>query len=104
MAKKTKGPRKTKRAAAKPSAVPPGYRTVTPYLVIDGAAKALDWYKRTFGAKELERSPMLDAKLLHASMKIGDSVVMMSEEFPGADTRSPNAMFAQGEHPGTGSG
>ena len=71
------------------SPVPEGMRTVTPYLAIDGAARALDFYKHAFGAKELAREPAPDGRLVHAMMKIGDSVVMMSDEFPGSLTRAP---------------
>lgn len=93
-------PKKTKRSvkktakktrrAAKLSPIPPGMRTVTPYLFIKGAAEALEFYKKAFGAKEISRQPMPDGKLLHAMMKIGDSFVMMSDLFeepsaPGTD-------------------
>jgi PhnB protein len=64
------------------SYVPEGYRTVTPYLVIKGAAEAIEWYKKAFGAEEIARMPMPDGRLMHAEIKIGDSFVMMSDEFP----------------------
>jgi len=64
-------------------------RTVTPYLVIEGASKAIEFYKRAFGAKEIDRSPMPDGTLMHATIRIGDSVIMMSDEFPGGDSKSP---------------
>lgn len=88
-------PKKTKRSGRKASRprklspIPPGMRTVTPYLAIAGAAQALDFYKRAFGAKELSRSPMPDGKLMHAEMKIGDTRIMMSDEFPGSLIRAP---------------
>ncbi len=88
-------PKKTKRSARKPrgarrlSPIPPGMRTVTPYLAIAGAADALEFYKKAFGAKELSREALPDGKLMHASMKIGDSLIMMADEFPGSSTRSP---------------
>lgn len=88
-------PKKTKRSGRKTSRprklspIPPGMRTVTPYLVIAGAAQALDFYKRAFGAKELSRSPMPDGKLMHAEMRIGDTRIMMSDEFPGSLMRAP---------------
>src|SRR2546422_10543973 len=91
MARKTrraKAPaRKTKKALAP---VTPGIRTVTPYLFMNGAAKAIEFYKKAFGAKEIDRSPMPDGTLMHATIKIGDSIVMMSDAFPGGDSSSPS--------------
>ena len=78
---------------AKP--VPEGYRTVTPYLVVRGAAQAIDFYRRAFGAEEVTRSPALDGqRILHAELKIGDSRIMLSDEFPdmGMGCRSPEAL------------
>lgn len=89
MAKKSKRSTKRRSRTARLSPVPPNMRTVTPYLAIAGAAEALEFYKRAFGAKELDRSPMPDGKLMHATMKIGDSVVMMADEFPGSQVRAP---------------
>jgi len=68
--------------------------TVTPYLVIDGAARAIDFYKKAFGAKEVDRSPMPDGTLMHATIQIGDSIIMMSDEFPGGDTKAPTSAAA----------
>jgi len=62
---------------------------VTPYLAIDGAANALEFYKKAFGAKELNRQTTPDGKILHANVKIGDSMVMMSDVFPGSLMKSP---------------
>ena len=73
------------------TAAPRGIRTVTPYLVIDGASKAIEFYKRAFGAKEVDRSPMPDGTLMHATIRIGDSIIMMSDEFPGGDSKSPTS-------------
>src|SRR3989442_9872416 len=91
MARKTrraKAPaRRTKKALAP---VTPGIRTVTPYLFMNGAAKAIEFYKKAFGAKEIDRSPMPDGTLMHATVKIGDSIVMMSDAFPGGDSSSPS--------------
>ena len=90
--------RKTRRAKAPArkqkktlSPITPGIRTVTPYLFIEGAAKAIEFYKKAFGAKEVDRSPMPDGSLMHATIKIGDSIVMMSDAFPGGDSASPKA-------------
>ncbi len=84
--KGTSGPR-----AAASTANPAGQRTVTPYLVIDGASKAIEFYKRAFGAKEVNRSPMPDGSIMHAAIRIGDSIIMMSDEFPGGDSKSPTS-------------
>lgn len=62
--------------------VPDRYHTVTPSLVVDGAAKAIEFYKKAFGAEELGRAPGPGGKLMHAEIRIGDSVIMMSDEFP----------------------
>jgi len=63
--------------------VPNGFHSVTPYLAINGAALAIEWYKRAFGARELTRQATPDGKLIHARVKIGDSIVMLSDVFPG---------------------
>ena len=81
-------------AAARVSAVPRGMHTVTPYLVIGGAAKAIEFYKKAFGAKEVSRQPMPDGTLMHAMIQIGDSMIMMSDEFPGGDSKSPTSAGA----------
>jgi PhnB protein len=67
---------------------PEGYHSVTPYLVCDGAAKAIDFYARAFGAKELFRLPMGD-KVGHAEIMIGDSHVMLSDEWPDMNLLGP---------------
>jgi PhnB protein len=69
--------------------IPSGFCTVTPYLAIKGAAKAIEFYKKAFGAKELSRNILPDGRILNAQIKIGDSIVMLSEEFPGSDVKSP---------------
>jgi PhnB protein len=61
--------------------VPEGYHSVTPYLVVDGAAAAIDFYHAAFGAEEVLRMPMGD-RIAHAEVKIGDSHVMLSDEWP----------------------
>lgn len=76
---------------AKP--IPDGYRTVTPYLTIKGAAQAIDFYKRAFGAQEGERMTGPDGQsVMHAEIKIGDSLVMLSDEFPQMGGRSPQTL------------
>ena len=77
--------------SSKLSPIPAGFRSVTPYLAIDGAARAIEFYKKAFGAKELTRQATPDGKIMNASVKIGDSIVMMSDVFPGS-AKSPNAL------------
>jgi PhnB protein len=69
--------------------VPKGFHTVTPYLVVNNGSVAIEFYKKAFGAKELLRHETPDGKILNAQLRIGDSMVLLSDEFPGADTRSP---------------
>jgi PhnB protein len=76
---------------AKP--IPDGYRTVTPYIAIRGAAQAIDFYKRAFGAQEIARMTDPDGKrVMHAEIKIGDSIVMISDEFPQGGCVSPQTL------------
>jgi PhnB protein len=77
--------------AAKP--IPDGYHTVTPYLIIKGAAKALDFYKKAFSATELMRlaDPKSD-NIGHAEIKIGDSTIMLADEYPDMGYRSPKSL------------
>lgn len=76
----------------RPKPIPDGYHTVTPYLIIRDAAKALDFYKRAFGATESVRMAMPDGKVMHAEIKIGDSTIMLSDESPHMDARSPESL------------
>jgi len=69
---------------------PEGYHSVTPYLVCDGAAQAIEFYARAFGATELFRLPMGD-KVGHAEIMIGDSHVMLSDEWPDMNLRGPKS-------------
>jgi PhnB protein len=73
-------------------AIPDGYHTVTPYLVIQDAAKAIDFYKRAFDATEVMRMEGPPGKIGHAEMKIGDSMIMISDEMPGSGARSPKSL------------
>ncbi len=72
--------------------VPAGYHTVTPYLVCRGAAGAIDFYKRAFGAKEKVRMPGPNGKVAHAEIQIGDSRVMLGEEAPEMGAKSPDTL------------
>jgi len=62
--------------------IPEGMHTVTPHLVCAGATEAIEFYQKAFGATELSRVPGENGKLMHASVRIGDSVVMLNEEMP----------------------
>ncbi|HEX9287751.1 MAG TPA: VOC family protein [Thermoanaerobaculia bacterium] len=72
--------------------IPEGYHSVTPYLCIDGAAEAIEFYKKAFGAKELSRMPAPGGKVGHAEVQIGDSHVMLADEFPEMGFRSPKSV------------
>ena len=72
--------------------IPQGYRSVTPYLTLNDAARALDFYKRAFGAQEVMRMAGPDGKIGHAEIRIGDSVVMIADEMPTSGTRSPQSL------------
>jgi PhnB protein len=76
--------------AVKP--IPEGYHTVTPYLAVDDAAEAIAYYKKAFGAKERGRMDAPDGKIAHAELEIGDSIVMLSDPFPQASTRTPKEL------------
>ena len=69
-------------------AIPEGYHSVTPYLILDRAAEAIRWYAEALGATEVLRLPMGD-KIAHAEIRIGDSIVMMSDEWPDMGKLSP---------------
>jgi PhnB protein len=72
--------------------IPDGYHSVTPYLIIKGAAQAIDFYKKAFGATELMRFPGPNNTVIHAEIKIGDSPVMLADEGEGGPYRSPLAV------------
>jgi PhnB protein len=72
--------------------IPKGYHTVTPYLIVNGAAKAIEFYKKAFGATEIMRMPGPDGKIGHAEIKIGDSPVMMADENPQMGHKNPKAL------------
>ena len=76
--------------AARP--IPEGYHSVSPALAIDGAAEAIDFYKRAFGAKERSRMPGPEGKVAHAELEIGDSVVMLSDPFPQSTVKAPTEL------------
>lgn len=71
--------------------IPEGYHSVTPYLIVKDAARAIEFYKKAFGATELLRFPDPSGKVGHAEIKIGDSPIMMADEFPEMGARSPQS-------------
>ncbi|HEX8411234.1 MAG TPA: VOC family protein [Thermoanaerobaculia bacterium] len=71
--------------------IPDGYHTAIPYLVVDGAAKALEFYTQAFGAKELMRMPGPEGKVGHAEIMIGDSHIMLADEHPEQGHRGPKS-------------
>ena len=76
-------------------AIPSGYSSVTPYLIVEGATEAIEFYKQVFGATERMRLPIPGGKIAHAEIQIGDSVVMLADQptGPTADRlKSPNAV------------
>ena len=76
--------------AVKP--IPDGYHTVTPYLIVKGAAAAIDFYKQAFGAEERFRCSMEDGRIGHAEILIGNSHVMLADEFPEMGAKSPQTL------------
>ena len=73
--------------AAKP--IPDGFHALTPHLVVQDAARAIEFYKKAFGAVEVTRMPGPGGKILHAQLTIGDSPLMLCDEFPEMETFSP---------------
>ena len=76
--------------ATKP--IPEGYHVITPYLTVDDAAEAIEYYKEAFGAKERGRMDAPEGKIGHAELEIGDSLVMLSDALPQFATRSPREL------------
>ncbi|WP_107416675.1 MULTISPECIES: VOC family protein [unclassified Streptomyces] len=72
--------------------VPEDHPRITPYLCLDGAAAAIDFYTAVLGARERMRMEAPDGRIAHAELVLGDSVVMLSDEFPEMDFRSPRAV------------
>ena len=72
--------------------IPEGCHTLTPYLTVDNAAQAIEFYKRAFGATERMRMPAPDGKIGHAELEIGDSVFMLSDPFPQATQKTPKEL------------
>jgi PhnB protein len=72
--------------------IPQGYCSITPYLVVKDAARAIEFYKRAFGATEMTRLVAPHGRIGHAELKIGNSVIMLADEFPDGGTRSPGSL------------
>jgi PhnB protein len=72
--------------------IPEGYHSVTPYLIVSGASDAIEFYKKAFGAVELMRMPAPGEKIGHAEIKIGDSPIMLADEFPEMGHKSPQTL------------
>jgi len=72
--------------------IPDGYPQVTPYLCVEGAAAAIDYYSAVFGATERTRMPAPEGKVGHAELQIGDSVIMLADEFPEMNILSPKSI------------
>lgn len=77
---------------SKTPAIPEGMHTITPHIVLRDAAQAIDFYKRAFGAEELGRSLTPDGKIMHAMIRIGDSLIMMNDEFPNMGATSAETL------------
>jgi PhnB protein len=92
MSGETESPKVRKSSKKKSKQVPPipkGFHSLTPYLVVMNGSEAIEFYKKAFGAKETLRHSTPDGKILNAQLKIGDSMLLLSDEFPGGDVRSP---------------
>ena len=76
----------------KVKAIPDGYHSVTPYIIVDGAARAIEFYKQAFGATEVFRMDGTDGRVGHAEIKVGDSHIMLADEHPEMGARSPQSL------------
>ena len=72
--------------------IPEGYHSVTPYLIVRGAADAIEFYTKAFGAVELFRFPAPDGKIGHAEIKVGDSPIMLADEYPDMGYNGPQSL------------
>lgn len=91
-AKKSAAAKSTPMKEAKSPGAPRGYRSVTPYLCVEGAEKAIEFYAAAFGAREVMKLRMPDGRICHSEIQIGDSMLMISDDFPemnGGKSRSP---------------
>lgn len=90
---KTKKKKTTTTARPRVSAIPKGYHSITPVLVVKGAEQAIEFYKKAFGAKELNRAYMPGGNIImHAEIQIGDSRIMPNDEFPEMNCKAPQSV------------
>ena len=89
--KKTTAKKTAVKRKAKVLAIPKGYSSITPYMIVRKASKAIDFYKKVFGAKEIKRMQKPDGQIGHAELKIGDTKIMLADECPESNARSPEA-------------
>jgi PhnB protein len=80
------------RRAAPLAPIPPGFGTVTPYLTVDGGLAAMEFYKKAFGARELMRRVTPNGKLIHGQLRIGDSILLISDVFSDSTTAAPSSV------------
>jgi len=78
--------------ANKVKPIPDGYHSATPYLIVNGGARALDFYRQAFGAKEIMRMPGPGGRIGHAEIQIGDSRIMLADESPEMNAHSPKTI------------
>jgi len=90
MARSTRPRRSHVTRSTGPSPIPAGYPTVIPYLAVEKGVAAIEFYKKAFGARELARETTADGRLINARIKIGDSILMLSDVFPGDDAIAPS--------------
>ena len=76
----------------KVKAIPDGYHTITPHLIVRDAAKVIDFYKKAFGAEEIMRMPGPSGAIMHAELRIGDSAIMLGDEKPEMGCKSPQTL------------
>jgi PhnB protein len=79
-------------AKPRPRPIPDGYPRVTPYLIVDGATAAIEFYRQVLGATERMRMPAPNGKIGHAELEIGDSLIMLADEYPEMGIRGPRAI------------
>lgn len=87
-----KSAKKRVKSKKKVSAIPKGYNSITPYLIVSNAAKAIEFYKKIFGAKEAMRMDRPDGKVGHAELKFGDSKIMLADECPEMGAHRPHTV------------
>jgi len=92
----TKAAKVAKKVSAKAQPIPAGYHILTPSIVVRGAAEAIEFYKKAFGAKEKYRMGGPGGKIMHAEIKIGDSILMLADEIPEMGNKSPQSYGGSG--------